>query len=71
MQASMEAHKKKKKEQRKKLKKALPNDSAKLLLAWIQRIIYQHTGATAATHIYHTSIHYCRAVESTMTHNNQ
>jgi hypothetical protein len=61
----------KKKEQWKKLKRALPNDSDKLLLAWIQRIIYQHTGAIAATHIYHSTIHSCQAVQSTMTQNNQ
>jgi hypothetical protein len=51
MEISMEVHqrerkKERKKEQQKKLKTALPNDTVILLLAWIQRIIYQHTGAT-------------------------
>jgi hypothetical protein len=40
-------------------------------LAWIQKIIYQHTGATAEAHIYHSTIHYCQAVESKMTQSNQ
>jgi hypothetical protein len=40
-------------------------------LAWIQKIIYQHTGATAEAHICHSNIHYCQAVESKMTQSNQ
>jgi hypothetical protein len=63
--------KKKKKEQWKNLKRAIDIDPAKLLLAWIQRIMYRHPGATAEAHIYHSTIHYCQAVESTMTQSNQ
>jgi hypothetical protein len=48
----------------KTLKRALHNDPAILFLAWIQRIAYQRPGATAATHIYHSTIHYCQAVGS-------
>jgi hypothetical protein len=49
----MEAH-----QIKKNLKRALHNDPAIPLFAWIQRIACQHTGAMAATHIYHSIIHY-------------
>jgi hypothetical protein len=47
-----------KKNKRKNLKRVLHNYPAVLLLAWIQRIAYQHTGATASNNIYHSTIHY-------------
>jgi hypothetical protein len=53
---------------KKNLKRALHNDPAILLLAWIQRIACQHTGAMAATHIHHSTIHYWQTVGSAMVH---